>query len=198
MRLIRFAFVLAAALICGTVPALAIDANPGTSFLPIRSEAPPPAGAQALCRKLDWACARGRSGRAGPEVLALAAAVSRSANAAIPSVSDMAQYGVPERWVLPTARGGDCEDYALFKKRALIQAGIAPNRLLLATVLDRQNQGHAVLVLRTDQGDFVLDNVTDRVLPLHRTGYLFVRMQNPARPSGWVSVFAQSRAAAGS
>jgi len=192
MRLTRFALVLATLLACGAGPVLAIDANPAAAFLPVRSEAPPPAGARGLCRSLDWACAGGRGGAAGAEVLKLATAVNRAANGAVRSVSDMALYAVEERWALPTERGGDCEDYALFKKLSLIRAGVAPGRLLLATVLDRQNKGHAVLILRTDRGDFVLDNATDRVLPWDKTGYLFVRMQNPARPAGWVSVFAQS------
>ena len=195
LRPLRPVLVALLALVVMTDAALAIDANPARAFLPIKRETLAPDGAKGLCVRHDWACAPGHGAVAGAEALALAKAVNRAANAAIRPVSDQVQYGVPERWALPTARGGDCEDYALFKKRELIGAGISPDRLLLTTVLDRQTKSHAVLVLRTEMGDFVLDNVHDRVLPWDRTGYVFLRMQNPERPAGWVSVFAEARGA---
>lgn len=173
--------------------AFAIDANPARAFLPIKREVAAPSGAVGLCLQYDWACAPGHGASAGADVLNLAVAVNRAANAAIRPVSDLAQYRVAERWALPSARGGDCEDYAIYKKQELIRAGVSPDRLLLTTVLDRQNKAHAVLVLRTEMGDFVLDNVRDKVLPWHRTGYVFLRMQNPERPAGWVSIFAEAR-----
>lgn len=117
-------------------------------------------------------------------------AVNLRANRNIRPISDVAQYRVAERWALPTARGGDCEDYALFKKRELIRAGIPPDQLFVATVLDRKRQSHAVLVLRTGSQDLVLDNLTDRILPWKRTGYTFLRLQDPGQPTGWVSVLA--------
>lgn len=175
---------------------MAIDGKSAMAFLPIKREAAAPDGAVGLCRLYDWACAGGNGGAVGADVLSYAKAVNRAANAAIQPVSDIAQYGVPERWSLPSERGGDCEDYAIFKKRALVTAGVSADRLLLATVLDGRNKAHAVLILRAETGDFVLDNVTDRVLPWHRTGYVYLRMQNPAQPAGWVSVFADARSGA--
>ena len=47
-----------------------------------------------------------------------------------------------------------------------------------------------MLVMRTDDGDFVLDNLTSRILPWQATGYTFLRIQNPARPSQWSAVLA--------
>lgn len=170
----------------------AIDANPAVAFLPVKRAAPAPDGAVGLCETIDWACAPGNGRAAGAAVLAEAAAVNRAANAMIRPVTDLAQYGVAERWSLPSERGGDCEDYAIYKKGALIGAGVSPDRLLLATTLDRRNKAHAVLVLRTEMGDFVLDNARDEVLPWDRTDYVFLRMQDPARPRAWVSVFAEA------
>ena len=176
--------------------AMAMDADPKGAFLPVKAVAPAPEGAAALCKTYDWACARaGDAGAlAAADAIALARAVNVAANAAIRPISDQRQYAVAERWALPTARGGDCEDFALFKKMKLVEAGIAPERLLLAAVLDRDNKPHAVLVMRTGRGDFVLDNLTDRILPWTDTGYVFLRMQDPRAPKGWVSVFARGGA----
>lgn len=173
-------------------PAHAIDGRlKDAGFIPIRGAAPAPAGAHALCQTYDWACARsGRTITIDDSVLQVVHAVNLRANRNIRPISDVAQYRVAERWALPTARGGDCEDYALFKKRELVRAGIPPDQLFVATVLDRKRQSHAVLVLRTGSQDLVLDNLTDRILPWKRTGYTFLRLQDPGQPTGWVSVLA--------
>ncbi len=105
-------------------------------------------------------------------------------------ISDASQYRRDELWALPTRRGGDCEDFALLKKRELIRLGIPAERLLIATVLDRKYRGHAVLVVRTHRGDMVLDNLTNRVMRWERTGYTFMKMQNPARPDTWQAILA--------
>ena len=57
-------------------------------------------------------------------------------------------------------------------------------------MLDRQQKNHAVLVFRTDQGDYVLDNLSNRMLLWWKTGYYFLRMQDPDAPSHWVAVMA--------
>ena len=114
--------------------------------------------------------------------------LNREINASVPEISDIAQYGRLEVWELPTARGGDCEDIAMRKKRDLIDAGIAPQSLMLSTVLDRDLNAHAVLVFRDEDGDLVLDNLTDRILPWAETGYSFLRMQDPASPDRWRAV----------
>ena len=126
----------------------------------------------------------------GEESLKMVQRVNAQANRTIRPITDLQQYRLEERWALPTARGGDCEDYALYKKRALIQAGIPAEQLLLAAVLDRKRQFHAVLILRTGTQDLVLDNMTNRMVPWHKTGYTFLRVQDPRKPSRWVSVYA--------
>lgn len=171
--------------------ALATDAG-NSAFLPAKMAAPTPDGAVGLCGTYAWACA-GKTSNAPltPRALARVAQVNKAANAAIRPVTDRDQYGVQELWALPGTEGGDCEDYALFKKRALIAAGISPDRLLLSVVLDRSDDPHAVLILRTDKGDYVLDNVTNRIMAWHKTGYTFVAKQNPDNPARWVAVFEQ-------
>lgn len=173
-----------------TMPALSIDAR-RAGMIPIRAEAGAPSGAAQLCSTYAWACAKtGRQMLIGEAALATAQAINLRANRSIRSISDMQQYRVAERWALPTARGGDCEDYAIYKKAALIKAGFPPDQLLIATVLDRKRQSHAVLVLRTGTQDLVLDNLTNRIVSWDKTGYTFLRLQDPRQPSRWVSVMA--------
>ena len=150
-----------------------------------------PRGSVDLCGRYDWACARPAGTRVAPaQALKLATAVNASVNASVREVSDRRQYGREDVWALPTAKGGDCEDFALVKKKKLIEAGLPPASLLIATVLDRQRAPHAVLVLRTGSGDYVLDNLTSRILPWQKTGYSFLRMQNPATPRLWDAILA--------
>ncbi len=175
-----------------TTPALSIDARTSHGAqMPTRNVVMAPPGATSLCQSYDWACAKdGRKMLLGEESITLIRRVNALANRSIRPVSDMAQYRLEERWSLPTSRGGDCEDYALYKKHELIRAGIPPEQLLLAAVLDRKRQFHAVLIVRTGTEDLVLDNLNNRILPWHKTGYTFLRVQDPASPSRWVSVYA--------
>jgi predicted transglutaminase-like cysteine proteinase len=150
-----------------------------------------PVGFKGVCARYEWACARsGRDNAQSGSALQLAKVVNTSVNRTTRSVSDRRQYGNEEVWALPTSYGGDCEDIVLLKKRELIRQGIAPERLLIATVLDRRRSAHAVLVLRTGDEDLVLDNLKNRILPWRKTGYSFLRMQNPSAPHKWDAVLA--------
>lgn len=159
------------------------------AFLSARMTVSSPAGANNLCSRYAWACSRSAAPtRVSGAGLDLALRINRQINREVRSISDQGQYGRTEHWALPTARGGDCEDFALIKKKRLIEAGLDPQMLLIATVLDRGRNAHAVLVMRTAQGDFVLDNLRDEVLHWRRTGYTYLRMQDPANPSRWTAV----------
>ena len=149
----------------------------------------PPSGAAKLCQTYRWACTHDSRVRTiSEQVVHAIAQVNRRVNQTVRYISDQRQFNTPDHWSLPTARGGDCEDYALLKKQKLLEIGFPPQALLIATVLDKNRSGHAVLVVRTSDGDLILDNVTDRILPWAETGYLFLRMQDPQAPTRWVSV----------
>lgn len=141
----------------------------------------PPAGAAGLCDKYTWACAT-HEGRSA--TLDEVKKVNREVNRARP-ITDALQHGVDEYWSTLSKKGGDCEDYALTKKQKLVMLGVDPKTLLMATVLDKNKQVHAVLVWRTANGDFVLDNLTNQVLLWNNTGYTFISIQNPNRPEQW-------------
>ena len=63
-----------------------------------------------------------------------------------------------ERWNYPDDGYGDCEDYVLLKRRMLMQAGWPREALLITVVRDKKGDGHAVLTVKTNRGEFVLDN----------------------------------------
>lgn len=163
------------------------------SFIPSDAVSPPPSGARQLCRQYTWACSsKVSASMSSRQEMQIIRRINRRVNATTRSVTDQSQYQTVERWALPTSRGGDCEDFALLKKRDLIREGVDPSKLLIATVLDTQRNSHAVLVYRSASGDLVLDNLTNQIKPWTATRYLFLRMQNPQKPSSWVGVYGRS------
>ena len=94
--------------------------------------------------------------------------VNRWVNETIKPMTDMDHWGVIEKWSLPTDGYGDCEDYVLLKRKMLIDAGWPREALLITVVRDKKGEGHAVLTVKTDKGEFVLDNQNENVLRLDR------------------------------
>ena len=109
-------------------------------------------------------------------------------NQTIKPMTDMQHWGVVERWNYPSDGYGDCEDYVLLKRRMLMRAGWPREALLITVVRDHHNEGHAVLTVKTNRGEFILDNQTDRVVPWNKTGYKFVKRQSQSDPNQWVAL----------
>jgi predicted transglutaminase-like cysteine proteinase len=109
-------------------------------------------------------------------------------NQAIKPITDMEHWGEVEKWSYPDDGYGDCEDYVLLKRRMLIEAGWPRSALLITVVRDRKGDGHAVLTVRTDKGEFILDNQNDKILQWADTGYRFVKRQSQSDPNTWVSL----------
>ena len=78
--------------------------------------------------------------------------VNAFVNHAVEPVSDMEHWGVVDRWDLPMDGKGDCEDYALMKRKILIDRGYPRSALLVTVVRDAQNEGHAILTVKTNGG----------------------------------------------
>jgi predicted transglutaminase-like cysteine proteinase len=113
--------------------------------------------------------------------------VNAYVNDIIKPMNDYDIYGRDEMWAYPT-QFGDCEDYVLLKRRFLIAKGVSPSNALITVVRKPDGEGHAVLTIRTDKGDFILDNLTDRVRNWNRTGYTFLKRQAETEPGRWVSI----------
>lgn len=111
--------------------------------------------------------------------------INSAVNRSIQPLTDMQIHGVEEVWSYPEDVG-DCEDYVLLKRHHLIQAGFSPSDLLITVVLQPDGSGHAVLTVRTDYGDFVLDNLRNDVRLWHETGYRFIKRQSSEHAGAWM------------
>jgi predicted transglutaminase-like cysteine proteinase len=114
--------------------------------------------------------------------------VNNWVNANIQPVTDLEHWGVVERWNYPDDGKGDCEDYVLLKRRMLMQAGWPREALLITVVRDKNDDGHAVLTVKTNRGEFILDNQESQVLAWNKTGYRFVKRQSQSDQNSWVSL----------
>ena len=92
-----------------------------------------------------------------------------------------------EKWLLSPLRG-DCNDYAVTKRHQLIARGWPTRTVLLSEVVTVSGEHHLVTVVRTTNGDLVLDNLTDQIKPWSRTPYRWLRIQTPKNPNYWASI----------
>ena len=124
-----------------------------------------------------------------PALFATLNRVNQSINMQIRPRNDLDLHGMADFWTLPLTRDGtaegDCEDYALEKRRALLEEGVPETALFLAVGYSAATGRHAVLVVRTDQGDYVLDNMTPYILPWAETPYRWIARQMPGDLLSW-------------
>jgi predicted transglutaminase-like cysteine proteinase len=113
--------------------------------------------------------------------------VNEAVNTAILPRTDMEMHGIEEHWSYPTSEG-DCEDYVLLKRFMLLERGFAAADLLITVVRKRDGEGHAVLTLRTADGDFILDNLNDDVRLWTQTNYSYLKRQASFHSGRWVSI----------
>ena len=173
-------------------PAQTFASLPATpSVIASGPAAKPIAAWVAFCESYAAECAVDRT---EPATIALDAAtwntivsVNRRVNKAIRAVTDMDHLHVADRWDLAEDGSGDCEDFQLLKRKLLAEAGLPRRAMRMTVVIDEKGEGHAVLTLITDRGDFVLDNKTSAVLPWHRTGYVFIKREG-TEAVAWVSL----------
>ncbi|HZH51783.1 MAG TPA: transglutaminase-like cysteine peptidase [Microvirga sp.] len=110
--------------------------------------------------------------------------VNSYVNRTITEVSDLEQYGREDVWALPTSGKGDCEDFALLKRKLLIQRGWPASALSVAVGFTSQGEPHAVLIAATTGGEYVLDNLTSAILTPAQTGHVFHSRQAGRK---WIS-----------
>ena len=90
--------------------------------------------------------------------------VNASINRLIAYRKDSAVYGKLDYWAKPSEildrRAGDCEDFAILKMTALLDAGIPAQSMSLVVLQDRKRKFfHAVLSVSTASGAFILDSL---------------------------------------
>jgi predicted transglutaminase-like cysteine proteinase len=124
-----------------------------------------------------------------PENWAYLDRINREVNGYIVPVSNLEHWGtMKDHWDYPVDGKGDCKIYALYKRKLLLDAGFPRQVLLMTIVRDLHNEGHAILTVKTDRGDFVLDNLVDEVRPWDATGYNFLKRQSQQNPNIWLSI----------
>ena len=114
--------------------------------------------------------------------------INQAVNANIKPMTDLEHYGVVEKWAYPDDGYGDCEDYVLLKRRMLMEAGWPREALLITVVREASSDGHAVLTVTTDRGEFILDNQNEAIALWSESGYRFVKRQSQSDPNTWVSL----------
>jgi predicted transglutaminase-like cysteine proteinase len=157
----------------------------------ITGEARPVYGWVDFCRRNPQECAvdtaEASEIRLSSKTWQTIVAVNRKVNVGIQAVTDQEHWGVADRWDLPVDGAGDCEDFQLLKRKLLAETGLPRRAMRMTVVIDEKGEGHAVLMVRTDRGDLILDNKTSAVLPWHQTGYVYVKREGQAGPA-WVSL----------
>lgn len=150
----------------------------------------PPIGYVAFCARGEEECkyqGKVEKLKLSGEIWDQIVQVNNYVNNTIRPATDMEVYHVAEMWTYPVD-AGDCEDFALLKKRYLAGLGVSPDEMLMTVLLDEKGEGHAVLTVTTDQGDLILDNRRNEILRWDRTGYKFLKRQSQQDPQKWVSL----------
>ena len=144
-----------------------------------------------FCRRHPTECAVDTSEPATitmtPEVWRTILSVNRRTNARIKPKTDTEHWALVDRWDFPEDGYGDCEDYQLLKRKLLAERGLSRRAMRMTVVIDDLGEGHAVLMIRTDRGDYILDNKTSAVLPWRDTGYTYVKREGQDS-TAWVSL----------
>lgn len=173
-----------ALMLCSTGASMAYAPHADIAARPqMHTAALAPFAMQVFCAKSPRQCA-GNGGAsqvtATNDLLAVLSQVNRRVNAAITPRNDRG-----DSWTA-NASSGDCEDYVLTKRAQLIRKGVPAGSLRIATTTTRWGESHAVLVVKTSQGDYVLDNLSNQVKTLRASGYR-IRSMSSADPTRWVA-----------
>jgi predicted transglutaminase-like cysteine proteinase len=192
------ALTLLASSLVGLGAAASANAAPADSRATVASYAPlggptsVPWGWADFCQRYPEECGGGPLApldvNLTPQAMKEIERVDKWVNAHVKPVSDMEHWGVIDQWDYPADGKGDCEDYALFKRKVLMDAGFPRQALLMTVVKDEHNDGHAILTVKTNAGEFVLDNLNDEVKSWDRTGYRFIKRQSQTDQNVWLQI----------
>lgn len=194
--MIRPRMILGALALASGVFATAVLAQSGVEAAEMR-EGPQmngPAAFYELCRRTPADCPAPRAALTPERVRMDEAAaeaimgVNLATNQSIAPVADFDRYGLGDVWEFPRDGMGDCEDYVIAKRAALLEMGFPESAMLIGVALGTDTPYHAVLLVRTDSGEIVLDNLTDRISLWRDSGLVFVARQSAADPRKWVRV----------
>jgi predicted transglutaminase-like cysteine proteinase len=164
-----------------------------TKYMQVYDEVPPIGAHIKFCQRLPHDCQKDDRGSARVEMTAQRWSeldqINRYVNRFIVPTTEMELYGVRDYWAYPDERRrGDCNAYTLLKRKMLAAAGWPLSSLLITVVVVQNGEGHAILTVRTNEGDFVLDNLNEDILPWYKAPYQFLMRQSSADPHAWLSL----------
>jgi predicted transglutaminase-like cysteine proteinase len=167
-------------------------ANAAPAFMHTGGRTTQPVGHYEFCQKLPQECNQRTPDQAPVELTrklwATIVNINNSVNTRITPRTDMEQWGKEEVWSYPDNGFGDCEDYALEKRRELMSAGVPAGNLLMTVARQPNGDGHAVLTVRTSLGEYILDNLDPRVLSWTDTDYIYLKRQSDQNSGVWVTI----------
>lgn len=160
--------------------------------MPVGQQVVPPVGYIGFCLRNKEDCAGGSDELSNiemtPDRWSMLNEVNEYVNRSIPQVEDNDLYNRAEWWAYAGSRGGDCEDLALLKQKMLIERGWPADSLLIAVVREWNGDGHAVLIAKTANGEFVLDNKAWAIVTWQDAPYTWIKRQSRERPYIWVNL----------
>ena len=168
----------------------AADSNPG--YVAVVGPTLVPYGWGDFCQRYkgecDGAAVAALDVNYAPAAMKRIKQINAWVNSNVKPMSDQDHWGVVDRWDYPTDGYGDCEDYVLLKRRLLINEGFPKQGLLVTVVRDEKGEGHAILTVKTNKGEYVLDNLDDEVRAWNKTRYRFVKRQSQSDQNAWVDL----------
>ena len=161
------------------------------AFAPVTGETSIPVGHADFCKRYPAECGMNPTVvddiHLTPQSWQHLLDVNTSFNTSIVPETDMQLYHVPEYGTYPHGYG-DCEDIALAKRRQLIEDGWPVSTLLMTVAKEANGEGHAVLMVRTDRGDLILDNQDSTIRDWRESPYHFLKRQSQANAGEWVGI----------
>lgn len=150
-----------------------------------------PIGHYEFCKQFNSECEPVKGSGAAPKVTDygwdVIREINRAVNFSVMPKTDLELFGKEEVWTYPQI-AGDCEDYVLLKRHMLMERGFSAADVLITVVRKPDGEGHAVLTLRTSEGDFVLDNLEDDVKLWRDTPYSYLKRQASNNSGRWVTI----------
>lgn len=162
-----------------------------SAHMPTAGRTLTPIGHALFCQQLPAECAvRSKTDKAPKltrERWKHMVSVNARVNSAVKPVTDQEYYGVEEHWTYP-GEYGDCEDYVLLKRHMLINQGFPASSLLITVVKQPNGDGHAVLTVRTDRADYILDNLNGKIKQWNKTPYTYLKRQSTKHSGKWTKI----------
>jgi predicted transglutaminase-like cysteine proteinase len=167
------------------------SANAADAFMITSGRTTQPVGHYEFCQKLPEECSQKTAKRAPVQLTrnlwAAMVKINNAVNMEVTPLTDMEMWGQEEVWSYPDGQG-DCEDYVLEKRRRLMALGVPAGDLMITVVRQANGDGHAVLTVRTSNGEYILDNLEPRVLAWADTDYTYLKRQSERNSGVWVQI----------